>query len=193
VPDAATAIEGIIPGAVNASESVEQMAEQLAQQKLRSTLGDFEAMVADTMAKANAAFSEQQGVLQQQIKSLTDQLAAVRVQAGPPSVLLLAKSLAQRVTSISQAHPDLGALHFAGVTSQAASLADAVEAAVNGTGPVSEAERLVNSVGTWFTRTHPRLSSKFLEGMHGAVDEAERIAEGLAELAPVAAAVAKVL
>jgi hypothetical protein len=142
------------------------------------------------MTAASAAFESQQGQLTAQIAQLQAQLSAVRQQAGPPEVLLLAKAIAERVASVAAAHPDLGALHFAGVKDQASRLSEAVSAAVDGKGPVADAERLANSIGTWFTRTHPRTSGKFLEGSHSVLDEAERIIEGLGELAPVAAAIA---
>jgi hypothetical protein len=46
---------------------------------------------------------------------------------------------------------------------------------------------------SWFTRAHPRVSAKFLEGAHAAIDEAERIIEELPKLLPVAAAIGSAL
>lgn len=186
---AGAAPEGI-PGADTAAPSLEEMAQQLADQKIRSVLSDYEREMADMMAKAQAAYQQQSAAITAQIAQLQGQLAAVRQQAGPPEPLLLANSLAGRVKSIAAANPDLGQLHFTGVIGQAERLAEAVTNAANGTGTVHEAELLTQAVTGWFTRTHPRASSKLLEGTHAALHELERIGEGLAELAPAAAAVA---
>ena len=103
------------------------------------------------------------------------------------NVLLLAKSLAQRVHSIASHNPDIHPAHFIGVKDQAARLHDATQAAVNGTGSVQEVVRLAQAVTSWFTRTHPRASGKVLEGTGAALDEAERILDGIAELEPALA------
>lgn len=178
-----------VAGAETAGPTVEQMAEQLADAKLRSTLGDWEKQLADTMAKASDAFAQQQATLKAQIAVLQGQLAAVRQQAGPPEAVVLSASLAQRVKSIASANPDISPVHFVGVVQQAERLDEAVKAAASGDGPTAEAERLANAVLTWFTRSHPRVSSKPLEMMHAALDEAERILEALPELAPAAEAI----
>lgn len=183
-------VPGVASDYVNAGQNVEEMASQLADQKIRSTLGEYERQLADFMAKAEAGFAAQQQAMDAQRQQLAGQIAAVRAQAGPPEAIGLAQSLAQRVQSIASAHPDLGAGHFAGVVSQATRLADAVSAAADGKGDTSEAERLANGIHAWFTRVHPRASSKVLEGMHAALDEAERIIEKLPELAPAAEAIA---
>lgn len=180
-----------VPGTGTAADSVSQMGESLSDAKVRSTLGEFERQLADMMAKAESAFAQQQQQLDAQRAQLAGQIAAVRAQAGPPEAIVLAQSLAQRVQSIADANPDIHPAHFIGVTGQAARLNEAVNAAADGSGPVAEAERLAHAVTTWFTRTHPRASSKFLEGMHAALDEAERILELLPELAPAAEAIAK--
>lgn len=179
-----------VAGEGTAAPTVDEMAQRLADEKIRSTLGEYEKQLADMMAKAESAFAQQQAQLDAQRAQLAGQIAAVRAQAGPPQALTLAESLATRVQSIAAAHPDLGALHFAGVTDQAARLLDAAKAAHAGDGPVAEVERLASAVTTWFTRTHPRATSKFLEGSHAALDEAERILELLPELAPAAEAIA---
>lgn len=186
---AAEAVQASDQG-TDAGPTVEQMADQLAAQKVRAAMSDFEQQLNDVMGKSQAAFESQQ----QQIALLTRQLQTVRAQAGPPTAVLLAKSLATRVQSIATAHPDLGAMHFAGVISQAGQLADEVQAVADGkaSGP-AEAERIAANVARWFTRSHPRLSAKVLEGWHAAVDEAERIVEELPNILPAAAAVASVL
>lgn len=173
-----------------AGPTVEEMAATLADQKIRSTLGEYEKQLADFMAKAEAGFAAQQQAMDAQRAQLQGQIAAVRAQAGPPEAITLSASLAQRVKTIAAAHPDLGALHFAGVIDQAQRLDDAVKAAAEGTGPVAEAERLANGVITWFTRSHPRVTSRVLELGGAALEEAERIIEKLPELAPVAEAIA---
>jgi hypothetical protein len=179
-----------VSGAGTAAPTVEQMAQNLADEKIRSTLGEYEKQLADMMARAEAAFAQQQQQLDAQRTQLAGQIAAVRAQAGPPQAIILAESLAQRVKSIASANPDIHPLHFTGVTQQADRLHEAVKAAADGSGAVAEAERLANAVMTWFTRSHPRVSSKFLEGAGTALDEAERILEALPELAPVAEAIA---
>lgn len=175
---------------VNAGPSVEEMASQLADAKIRSTLGEYEKQLADFMAKAEAGFAAQQAAMDAQRQQLAGQIAAVRAQAGPPEAVTLSASLAQRVQSMADAHPSLGVLHFAGVIDQAQRLDAAVKAAAEGTGPVAEAERLANGVITWLTRSHPRVTSTVLELGGAALEEAERIIEKLPELAPVAEAVA---
>lgn len=179
-----------VGGADTAAPTVEEMAQKLADAKLQSTLGEWEKQLADVMARAEQGFAQQQATLDAQRAQLAGQIAAVRAQVGPPQALVLAESLATRVQSIAAANPDIHPVHFAGVTDQAARLLDAVKAAHSGDGPVAEAERLANAVTTWFTRSHPRASSKFLEGAHAALDEAERIIEALPELVPVAEAIA---
>jgi hypothetical protein len=188
-PDAGQAPDGI-PGSDTAADSLAEMAKAMADQQIRSTLSQHEKQIADMMATAQKAFDAQSAGLQAQIAQLTGQLAAVRAQAGPPEALLLADSLAARVRAIADANPDLGKLHFAGVTDQAGRLAAAVRAATDGTGTTHEAGLLVQSVTSWFERSHPRASGKVLEGWHAALEELERIAEGLGKLEPVAAAVA---
>lgn len=175
---------------VNAGQSVDDMAQQLADAKIRSTLGEYEKQLADMMAKAETAFAQQQAQLDAQRAQLAGQIAAVKQQTGPPAAVVLSASLAQRVASIAAAHPDIRPAHFVGVVGQAQRLDEAVAAAAKGEGPVAEAERLANGVITWFERSHPRTSSKFLEGAHEVVSEAERIIEALPELAPVAEAIA---
>lgn len=179
-----------VGGAETAAPTVDEMAQRLADEKIRSTLGDYEKQLADMMAKASTAFAQQQAQLDAQRAQLAGQIASVRAQAGPPEALLLAQSLAQRVQTIANANPDIHPLHFAGVTDQASRLHEAVSAVADGSGPVADAERLAHAVTTWFTRTHPRATSKFLEGAGAALDEAERILDLLPELAPVAEAIA---
>lgn len=179
-----------VPGAETAAPTLDEMAQQLADAKLRSTLGDFEKQLADVMAKAEQSFAQQQAQLDAQRAQLAGQIAAVRAQAGPPAAVTLAASLAQRVQTIAASNPDISPLHFAGVTDQANRLNDAVQAAAKGDGTTAEVERLANAVVTWFTRSHPRVSSKPLEMSHAVLDEAERIIEALPELAPVAEAIA---
>jgi hypothetical protein len=185
--------DGVIPGADTAADSVEAMARALADQQIRAALSDYEKRLQDMMAAAQQAMDAQQAQFAAQAAQFQSQLAAVRKQAGPPEPLLLAESLEQRVKSIASANPDLGRLHFAGVIGQAERLHEAVSAVADGTGTVHEAELLVQAVTGWFTRTHPRASGKFLEGAHSAVDELERIADGIGELAPVVTAIASVV
>ena len=179
-----------VAGAETAAPTVEEMAQSLADAKIRSTLGEYEKQLADMMAKAEAAFASQQQQLDAQRAQLAGQIAAVRQQAGPPVAVLLSASLAQRVKSIAAANPDIAPLHFAGVIGQAERLDEAVKAVASGDGPAAEAERLATAVVTWFTRSHPRVSSKPLEGLHAALDEAERIVAALPELVPAAEAIA---
>lgn len=179
-----------VSGAGTAAPTVEAMAQELADAKIRSTLGEYEKQLADMMAKAEAAFAQQQQQLDAQRTQLAGQIAAVKAQTGPPAAIVLAESLATRVKSIAAANPDIHPLHFTGVTQQADRLNEAVKAAADGSGAVAEAERLAHAVTQWFTRSHPRASSKFLEGAHEALSEAERILEALPELAPVAEAIA---
>lgn len=163
--------------------------EEMIAQAVRAAMSDFEQQLADVMKRSQAAFSQQQDT----IDSLSRQLVSVRQQAGPPVAGLLADSLATRVQSIAAANPDLGGAHFAGVISQAQNLADEVKAVADGHGDQARAEQLAHGVAAWFTRVHPKISGKFIEGMHAALDEAERIVEELPNLVPVAAAVVKAL
>lgn len=179
-----------VGGAETAAPSVEEMAQQLADAKLRSTLGDYERQLADMMERAQSAFAQQQAQLDAQRAQLAGQIAAVRAQAGPPEAVTLSASLAQRVQSIANANPDISPVHFVGVVQQAQRLDEAVQAAAKGEGTPAEAERLANAVVTWFTRAHPRASSKPLEMAGAVLDEAERIIEKLPELAPAAEAIA---
>lgn len=154
--------------------------EEMRQQTIRAALSDFEQRLADQMQQAQGMYETQQAT----IDALTRQLASVRLQAGPPVAALLAESLATRVQSIAIANPDLGRLHFAGVVSQAESLADEVKAVQAGGGDVNRAEILAHAVAGWFTRSHPRVSGKVLEGGNAAVDEAERILDELPGMIP---------
>jgi len=160
---------------------------------IRQALGEFEAQVAAQMAAAQAAFDNQLRRQQAIIGQLAAQIQTVRAKAGPPDAVLLARSLAQRAKSIAVANPDLGAQHFTGLISQTATLEAEVAALADGNGDQNRVEQLAHGVELWFTRTHPRLSGKVLEGWHAALDEAERIVDGLGELTPVAAAVVKAL
>lgn len=163
--------------------------EEIQAQAVRAALSDFEKQLAATMAQAQAQFSQQQAT----IDALTRQLATVRAQAGPPVAQLLADSLATRVANIAIANPDLPATHFTGVIGQAQSLAEEVKAVAGGTGSSSRVEQLASGITAWFSRAHPRVSSKVLEGMHAALDEAERIVEELPQLVPAAVAITKAL
>jgi hypothetical protein len=185
-----TAGQTDVAGTGTAEQSVDEMAQALADAKIRSTLSQYEAELNDMMAKASSSFAQQQAQLDAQRAQLAGQIAAVRQQTGPPAAVLLSASLAQRVKTIADSNPDISRLHFAGVVDQANRLSDAVNAAANGQGPAADAERLANSVVTWFTRSHPRVSSKVLEMSHAVLDEAERIIEALPELVPAVAAVA---
>lgn len=166
--------------------------EQMKQGAVRAALGQFEQELAAMMAKAKANAESQTSALQAQVEALTRQLASVRAQAGPPEALQLANSLATRAHSIAIANPDLGAAHFAGVVSQAQSLADQVKAISEGTSAdVTAATNTAHGIAAWFARVHPRTSQKVLEGSHAAMDELERIAELLPDLAPVATTLVK--
>src|SRR5215472_13342145 len=184
-----------VAGTATSAPTIDEMAAELAaeKQKFQSTLSDYERQMNDMFSQASQAYSSQQATLAAQIAQLQGQLQAVKAQAGPPTALLLAQSLAQRVPAIASAHPDLGALHFAGVTDQAARLADAVQAVTDGSGTVQEATHLAQAIGSWFTRSHPRASCKVLEGAHAALDEAERIIEELPSLVPAVTAIASVV
>jgi len=158
-------------------------------QAVRAAMSDYEAKLAAMLAESerqNAAWKAQFDLMQRQ-------LASVQQQAGPPVATLLAQSLATRVDSIAAANPDLAGAHFAGVRSQAQALADEVKAVAGGGGSAVRAEQLANGIAAWFTRAHPRVSGKALEGMHAALDEAERIVEELPKLVPAAAAIASVV
>jgi hypothetical protein len=171
---------------VDAGESIDQ----IKQQAVRAAMSDFEKQLNETLANAQNAFASQQS----QIDMLTRQLATVRQQAGPPVAGLLAASLAQRVKSIAIANPDLGAGHFAGIISQTESLADEVGQLAGGSGGSQDrVEQLAASVEQWFNRVHARSSGKFLEGAGSALDEAERIVEELANMAPAAVGLVKAL
>jgi len=166
----------------DAGQTVQQMQEQA----VRAAMSDYEAKLAAMMKAAedqNAAWARQFDLMQRQ-------LATVKQQAGPPSAALLAASLATRVDSIAKSNPDLGAAHFSGVLGQAQLLADEVKAVAGGSGSPDRAEQLANGIVSWFTRAHPRVSGKFLEGAHAALDEAERIIDELPKLVPAAAAIA---
>lgn len=163
--------------------------EEMQQAAVRAALGQFEQQLADQMSKAQAAFTSQSAT----IEALTRQLATVRAQAGPPSAALLAESLATRIGSIAAANPDLGGQHFAGVLGQAQGLAEEVKAAVAGQGEPGRVEQLAHGVIQFFERVHPRRSGKVLEGAHAAVDEAERIIEEAAKLAPAAVSIVQAL
>lgn len=178
-----------VPGAGTAAENVSEMSGQLADAGVAVQLGEFERRLAKMMSDAEAAFAAQQQQLDAQRQQLAGQIQAARAQAGPPEALLLSESLAKRVQSIAAANPDIHPIHFHGVLDQANRLDEAVKAAADGSGPVADAERLAHSVITFFERTHPKATSKVLEGAHTAVDEAERILGLLADLAPVAEAV----
>lgn len=186
--------EGTIPGAETAADTVGAMTTQAQQDAaFRAIIGDFEAQLAQKMAAAEAAFEAQRQQLGAQLKQMQAQVAAVRQQAGPPEPVLLAASLKERVANIATHHPDLGAAHFAGVVDQASRLNDAVKAAADGQGTPQEAIHLAQAVSTWFERSHPRISAKFLEGGAEVLNEAERIIAGIADVAPAVAAVASAL
>lgn len=170
---------------VDADESIEAMKAAAVQ----AAMSDYEKKLKDMMAAAEAQ-SEQ---FAKQFSMMSRQLATVRQQAGPPVAGLLATSLATRVQNIAIANPDLGAAHFSGVLGQAQTLAEEVSDVAAGKGDVHRAEQLANGIAAWFTRAHPRISSKALEGMHAALDEAERIVEELPNLVPMAAAIAKIV
>lgn len=167
----------------DAGESMQAMQDAA----VRAAMSDYEQKLKDMMAAAEAQAAQ----FQQQFDLMSRQLATVRQQAGPPVAGLLADSLAQRVQSIAIANPDLGGTHFAGVLSQAQALADEVRDIAGGSGDVHRAEQLAGGITAWFTRAHPRISGKFLEGAHAALDEAERIVEELPSLVPAAAAIMK--
>lgn len=170
---------------VDAGDQIKQMQDQA----VRAAMSDYEAKLAQMMAAAeqqNAAWSKQFDLMQRQ-------LASVQQQAGPPVAQLLADSLATRIDSIAKSHPDLGAAHFTGVLSQAQTLAAEVSDLAAGKGDPARVEQLAGGVASWFTRVHPRASGKVLEGMHAALDEAERIVEELPKLIPVATAIASVV
>lgn len=169
----------------DAGQSIEEMQSQA----VRAALSDFEKQLQDQMAAARSQFAQQQKT----IEALTRQLDTVRAQAGPPDHQKLADSLATRVQSIAAANPDLGAQHFAGVITQAGNLAAEVADVAAGKTSPDRAAQLASGIAAWFSRVHPRISGKFLEGAHAALDEAERIAEAVAEIAPAASAVARVL
>ena len=169
----------------DAGETVQQMQDAA----VRAAMSDYEAKLAAMMKAAD----EQSAMFAKQFDLMQRQLATVRQQAGPPVAGLLADSLATRIQSIATAHPDLGAAHFSGVLGQAQTLADEVKALAAGSGDAHRVEQLANGIGQWFTRVHPRISGKFLEGAHAALDEAERIVEELPNLIPAAAALVKVL
>lgn len=170
---------------VDAGDSVKAMQDQA----VRAAMSDYEAKLASMMAAADAQAAQ----FAAQFDLMQRQLATVRQQAGPPVAGLLADSLATRVQTIANTHPDLGAAHFSGVLGQAQTLADEVRAVAAGAGDVHRVEQLAGGIGAWFTRVHPKISGKFLEGSHAALDEAERIIEELPNLVPAAAALVKVL
>jgi hypothetical protein len=169
----------------DAGETIAQMQDAA----VRAAMSDYEAKLAAMMKAAD----EQSATFAKQFDLMQRQLATVRQQAGPPVAGLLADSLATRIQTLAQTHPDLGAAHFSGVLSQAQTLAEEVKALAAGNGDAHRVEQLANGIGAWFTRVHPKMSAKFLEGSHAALDEAERIIEELPNLVPAAAALVKVL
>lgn len=169
------------PG-TDAGENIKAMQDQA----VRAAMSDYEQKLAAMMQAAES----QQAQWAKQFDLMQRQLASVQQQAGPPAAVLLAQSLATRVDSIAKQHPDLGAAHFTGVLSQAQTLASEVSDLAGGKGDAGRVEQLANGVASWFTRVHPRASGKVLEGMHAALDEAERIVEELPKLVPVATAIA---
>jgi hypothetical protein len=169
----------------DAGESVQAMQDAA----VRAAMSDYERQLHEMMDAAE----RQRAQWAAQFDAMSRQLATVQAQAGPPVAHLLAQSLATRADSIAKANPDLPAQHFAGLVSQAATLADEVKAVAAGNGDSARAEQLAHGILAWFERVHPRASGKVLEGMHAAVDEAERIISELPSLVPVAAAVARVL
>lgn len=166
-----------------------QSIEEIKAAAVRAALGEFEQRLAAQMETAQAAFSQQAALIEQ----LQRQVASVRATAGPPLATLLAASLSQRVKSIASANPDLPPGHFAGVISQGESLEAEVRAIADGNGDAARAGQIASGVAAWFTRAHPRISNKVLEGSRAVLDEAERLLDELPELAPVVAAAAKVL
>lgn len=174
--------------------TAEESLETIKSNAVRAALGDFEQQLAAMMASAQKSFDSQRQALEDQLAVMTRQLATVRAQAGPPDAQRLADSVSARVKSIAIANPDLGTVHFAGVISQGEQLAEQVKAIAEGqSGDTGAAENIARGMASWFTRAHPRISGKILEGSHAALDELERIIEELPELMPVAAAVAKVV
>ena len=169
----------------DAGETVEQMQATA----VRAAMSDYEQKLKDMMDAAE----KQNAQWQQQFAAMSRQLASVQQQAGPPVATLLADSLATRVASIAAANPDLGAQHFSGVLSQAQTLAAEVKDVAAGQGDPHRVEQLAAGIASWFGRVHPRATGKVLEGMHAALDEAERIVEELPKLAPAAAAIASAL
>jgi hypothetical protein len=169
----------------DAGESVQAMQDQA----VRAAMSDYETKLKRMMEAAE----QQNSAWAKQFDSMQRQLASVQAQAGPPTATLLAASLATRVDSIAKAHPDLGGTHFAGLRSQAESLAAEVKDLAGGNGDANRVEQLANGVISWFERVHPRASGKFLEGAHAAIDEAERIIEELPKLVGPAVAIASAL
>lgn len=166
----------------DAGENIKAMQDQA----VRAAMSDYEAKLAAMIAESerqNTEWAKQFGLMQRQ-------LATVQQAAGPPVATLLAVSLAGRVASIARANPDLGAAHFSGVLGQAETLASEVKDLAAGNGDEHRVEQLANGIASWFTRVHPRISGKVLEGAGTALDEAERIVEELPKLAPAAAAIA---
>jgi len=169
----------------DAGESIEEIKAGA----VRAAMSDYEQRLKDMMDAAE----KQSAQWAAQFESMQRQLATVRAQAGPPTATLLADSLATRVASIAAANPDLGAQHFSGVLSQAQTLAAEVKDVAAGQGDAGRVEQLAHGIASWFARVHPRASGKVLEGMHAALDEAERIVEELPKLAPAVTAIASAL
>lgn len=193
IPDQYMAQAADAVGQVQADPATDatQTIEQIQQAAVRAALGEFEQKLAAQLAAAQQAFDSQREQLENQLAAMTRQLHTVRQQAGPPDAQRLADSVSGRLKAIAVANPDLGAVHFAGVISQGEQLAEQVKAIADGnSADTAGAERIAHGIGAWFTRAHPRISSKFLEGSHIAMDELERIVEALPELVPAASAIA---
>lgn len=186
VQQAAEAVGAVQAGsAADATESVEEMAQRLADQKLRQAMSDYEQKLNDLLAQSQKQFSAQNA----QLQALQAQLAGVRAQAGPPMAVTLANAISTRLASIAAANPDRGPGHWSGVVDQGSRLAEAITAAAGSDHPgtqLAEAATLSHGIGQFLTRVTPRVSGKPVEGSDVLLDELERLADAVTELQPAA-------
>jgi hypothetical protein len=172
-------------GAADASESVEEMAQRLASQQIRQAMSEYEQRLGDLLEASKKQFDNQS----QQLQLLQQQLAATRLQAGPPMAVTLANSVQQRLATIASTNPDRGPGHWAGVVDQGNRLADAIKEAAGSDSPgtaINEAALLSHGIAQFLTRVTKQVSGKPVEGSDVLLDELERLADAVHELEPAA-------
>jgi hypothetical protein len=152
----------------------------------RGPLLPAEAAIEAEMARLRAQSEQMAALLATQgaaLSSMQKQMEEAQAATGGPLAVRYATGVADKLKALADQWPNhpLGRAHFDQAHAAAADLADAAQAVVKGTGPVSAVHDAVAAIERFVTRIHPRQGGQPLD-WSAIRDDLELAAEEAAKL-----------